>query len=79
MKNIKRILSILVVIILAGMYVASFIFAFIDTPNALECLKISVGLTILVPVLIWIYLAMFRFIKQRRQENKDASNGKDAQ
>ncbi len=75
MKNIKRILSVLVVILLAGMYIASFIFALIDSPDAFECLKISIGLTILIPVLLWIYLAMFRFIKQRRQENKDASQG----
>ena len=75
MKNIKRILSVLVVILLAGMYIASFIFALIDSPDAFECLKISIGLTILIPVLLWIYLAMFRYIKQRRQENKDASQG----
>lgn len=75
MKNIKRILSVLVVILLAGMYIVSFIFALIDSPDAFECLKISIGLTILIPVLLWIYLAMFRFIKQRRQENKDASQG----
>lgn len=77
MKNIKRILSILVVLILAGMYLATFIFAMIDSPDAFECLKISVGLTIIIPVLLWIYLSMFRFIKKRRQANEDASNGKD--
>lgn len=77
MKNIKRILSILVVLILAGMYLATFIFAMIDSPDAFECLKISVGLTIIVPVLLWIYLSMFRFIKKRRQANEDASNGKE--
>ena len=77
MKNIKRILSILVVLVLAGMYLATFIFAMIDSPDAFECLKISVGLTIIVPVLLWIYLSMFRFIKKRRQANEDASNGKE--
>lgn len=77
MKNIKRILSILVVLILAGMYLATFIFAMIDSPDAFECLKISVGLTIIIPVLLWIYLSMFRFIKKRRQANEDASNGKE--
>ena len=77
MKNIKRILSILVVLILAGMYLATFIFAMIDSPDAFECLKISVGLTIIVPVLLWIYLSMFRFIKKRRQANEDASKGKE--
>lgn len=77
MKNIKRILSILVVLILAGMYLATFIFAMIDSPDAFECLKISIGLTIIIPVLLWIYLSMFRFIKKRRQANEDASNGKE--
>ena len=74
MKNTKRILSILAVILLIGMYLATLIFALIDSPTAFECLKISIGLTILVPVLLWIYLAMFRYIEQRRQSNEDTSN-----
>ena len=75
MKNTKRILSILGVILLVGMYLATLIFALIDSPVAFECLKVSIGLTILIPVLLWIYLAMFRYIEQRRQANEDASNG----
>lgn len=77
MKKTKRILSILGVALLVGLYAATFIFALIDSPAAFECLKVSVGLTILVPIVLWIYLAMFRFIERRRQANEDASAGKD--
>ncbi len=77
MKNKKQILAILGIILLVGMYLATLIFALIDSPAAFECLKISVGLTILVPVLLWIYLAMFRFIEQRKQANEDVSNGEN--
>lgn len=73
MKNTKRILAIFGVVLLAALYLASLIFALIDSPWALECLKVSVGLTILIPVLLWVYLAMFRYIKERRDANRDAS------
>lgn len=72
MKRTKQIAAILGVILLAGMYLATFIFAIIDNPNTMELLKISVGLTILVPVLLWIYIAMFRYIERRKNPESDA-------
>ena len=73
MKNTKRILAILGVVLLAGMYLLTLVFALIDSPWALDCLKISFGLTILIPVLLWVYLAMFRLVSQKRQDNLDAA------
>lgn len=73
MKNTKRILAVFGVVLLAALYLATLIFALIDSPWAFECLKVSIGLTILIPVLLWIYLAMFRYIKERRDANSDAS------
>lgn len=74
MKNTKRICAILGVILLAAMYLMTLVFALIDSPWAIGCLKISIGLTILVPVLLWVYLAMFRYMKGKKQENQDAAS-----
>lgn len=74
MKNTKRICAILGVILLVGMYVLTLVFALIDSPWAFECLKVSIGLTILIPVLLWVYLSIFRFIAQNREANRDASS-----
>lgn len=66
MKRTKQIAAMLGVVLLAGMYLATLIFALIDNPHTMDLLKISVGLTILVPVLLWIYIAMYRYMKQRK-------------
>ncbi len=76
MKNMKRIFAIFGIIILIGLYAATLIFALLDSPQTYDCLKISIGLTILIPVLLWIYMAMFKFMEQRKNSNTDASNGK---
>lgn len=67
MKNAKRILAILGVILLVGMYAATLVFALIDSPWALDCLKVSIGLTIIIPILLWIYIAMFRYMDQQKK------------
>lgn len=77
MKNVKRILALLGIILLVSLYGASLIFALLDSPWAFDCLKVSIAFTIIIPILLWIYLTMFRFIKQRRNDNYEASLGKD--
>ena len=77
MKNTKRIFAVSGVAILIGMYLTTLILALTDNPQTFYLFKISIGLTILIPVLLWIYLAMYRYIEQRRHSNQDASNGND--
>ncbi|MCI8490570.1 MAG: hypothetical protein HFJ04_10110 [Lachnospiraceae bacterium] len=77
MKNTKRILAAAGIILLVGMYAATIVFACIDSPHTYNSLKISIGLTILIPVLLWIYTAMYHYIKQRRDANQNVSNGKN--
>lgn len=74
MKNIKRIVAAAGVALLAGIYLCTLVFALLDSPWAFQCLKISIGFTILIPVLLWIYLSMFRYMENRRKENQSASS-----
>ncbi len=77
MKHTKRIIALAGVAVLICLYLATLVLALTDSPQTFRLFKISVGLTILVPVLLWIYLAMYRYMEQRRQSNQDASNGSD--
>lgn len=77
MKNCKRILAILGIIILVGLYLATLIFALIDHPVAFECMKISIGFTILVPVLLWIYIAMYKYLEQRKNPDTEHSDSNE--
>lgn len=72
MKKTKRILALLGVILLVSMYLATLVFALIDHPRALDCLKASFGLTIFIPVLLWIHLAIFRYMEQKKSSDEQA-------
>lgn len=77
MKNMKRIFALIGVVILAGMYLATLVFALIDSPWAFDCLKTSIGFTILIPILLWVYIAMFHYIEQNRKANQNSSSEED--
>ena len=79
MKNTKRIFAFAGVVILVGMYLITLFLALTDNPKTFTLFKISVGFTSLIPVLLWIYLAMYRYMEQRRQSNQDASDGTGSQ
>lgn len=68
----KRTLAILGVILLLGMYLATFVFALIDHPNSSGWLMGSVYCTIVVPVLLYGYTLIYRHLK-----NKNKSSDKE--
>ncbi|MCR5272367.1 MAG: hypothetical protein K6E13_05220 [Lachnospiraceae bacterium] len=68
MKKIKRILAVIGIIILLGLYLSTLIFALIGSERALDYLKVSVYATIVVPVLIWAYMFVYKLMKG--DENK---------
>lgn len=72
MKHFKRFFAIAGVILLLGMYGASLVLALMDSPQAFQWLQASIVATVIIPILLWIYIAMFKFIEQRRNENLDA-------
>lgn len=63
MKKAKRILAVIGIIILAGLYVSTLIFAIIGSEDAMDWFKASVYSTIVLPVLIWAYGLVYRLLK----------------
>lgn len=68
MKTIKRILAILGIVLLAGMYVLTLVLALTDDPNTMNAFRASVYCTVLVPVLIWAYTFIYRLLKNDKKE-----------
>ena len=60
----KRILAILGVILLAGLYVSTLIFAFIGSELAFTLLKASILLTIIVPGLLYAMILVYNYLKK---------------
>lgn len=71
MEKVKRILSLLGVIVLIGLYAATLICALSAKENFMDLLMVSVYATVIVPVLLWVYTFIYRLVKKEdnRPEN----------
>lgn len=65
MKNLKRILAIIGIFFLMALYIATFIFALMDSPEAGGYFKASLFCTVAVPVLAYGYIIVYRALKGR--------------
>lgn len=74
MNKVKRILAVIGVIFLAGLYISTLVFALLDSPAAAGLLRASVAATILVPVLLYAYIMIARLLKDRRQDQNNHSD-----
>ena len=66
MKKTKRILAIIGIIILAGMYLSTLVFALMKHENASDMLMASIACTIIVPVFLDGYVLMYRVLNRNK-------------
>lgn len=62
MKKIKQVVAIIMCVLLVGMYVASFVAAIFAKPQAHGLFMASVGMTIMIPLLLYAYMIIYRVI-----------------
>ncbi len=70
-KKTKRVLALTGVALLAGLYLATLIFALIDSKWAYDMFRVCVVLTIVVPVLLYVYQMVYRLQKKDREDTDD--------
>ena len=63
MKNAKRILALIAAVLLFGMYLSTLILALIGSPHSIDLLWASVACTIVLPVLLYGYMLVFRLTR----------------
>lgn len=68
MNRLKRILALTGAVLLACMYIATLVFALIDSPAASGLFRASVAATILVPVLLYGYILIARLLGSRHTD-----------
>ncbi len=78
MKKAKRILALSGVVLLVAMYVATLVFALMDSPNSFMLFKASIYCTIVIPVIVYSGTLIFNNAA-RKKEWKIDSEEKDAQ
>lgn len=63
-QKTKRILALLAVVLIALLYLATFLLSFFQSEQAHELLTISLVATVVIPVLLYIYLWLFRLFRK---------------
>lgn len=69
----RRVLAIIGVILLLSMYIATFVFAVIDSPNSDGWLMASIYCTIVIPVLLYGYTLIYRYLKNKNNSITDSA------
>lgn len=69
MKKTKRILAIIGVILLIGLYLSTLFCALFAEENLMSLLMTSIYATFVIPVLIWVYTFVYKLIKKDRNNN----------
>lgn len=78
MKKAKRILALSGVVLLVAMYVATLVFALMDSPNSFVLFKASVYCTIVIPVIVYSGTLIFNNAGRKKDWKIDADEGEDA-
>ena len=74
MKNVKRVFAIILIVILLGMYITTFVMAFLDRSETMTMFKGCVAMTIFVPVVLYSYIILHRLAHKRSDTNGQASD-----
>lgn len=73
MKKTKRILALIGVIFLIGLYVCTLLCALFAKENLMSLLMASLYATFVIPVLLWIYTLVYKLTKKASDdENGDS-------
>lgn len=67
----KRIFSIIIAACLIGMYVLTLVFGLMQNPKTTDLLMASVAATILVPVVLYAYQRIYRFVRRGSDDNTE--------
>jgi heme/copper-type cytochrome/quinol oxidase subunit 2 len=65
LKTVKRILAILGLVIIIGLFAATLFLAIAGSPNTFHLFCLSLIALIVVPVLIWAYTFIYRLLAER--------------
>lgn len=64
----KKFFALAGVIILALLYVATLVASLMDSTASMDFFRASIAATIIIPVLLYIYMTVYKFQKKKREE-----------
>lgn len=63
-EKVKRILALCGALLLATLYLITLVLAFIDPTEAKNWLKAAVVCTVIIPVFLYAYILIYRYLKK---------------
>ena len=63
--KIKRIFAIIAVVLLVALYGSTIVFAMSDSPNAVYMFKASIFCTVIIPIILYSYILVYRIFGKR--------------
>lgn len=70
-QKLKRILALTAVVIILLLYAATFLLSLLPDDQAKDLLMVSLVATVVIPVLFYIYLWLFRLFKGDGKDQND--------
>ena len=71
--KIKRIFALIAVILLVALYGSTVVFALSDSPNATYLFKASIFCTVIIPVLLYSYVLVYRIFGHKKEDHPSDS------
>ena len=62
----KRILAIIAIVFLVGLYLSTFIFSLIGSELAFGMFKASLLMTFILPILLYAMIMVFKFLNKKK-------------
>lgn len=72
--KLKKFFAILAVVLLVGLYGSTLVFALSDSPNAAYLFKASIFCTVIIPVMLYGYLIIYRIFNRKNNDDKHESD-----
>lgn len=67
MKKLQRILALAGVVLLLALYASTLIFALSGSESSTGWFRASIAATIIVPVFLYAYMLIYRYLKNRNK------------
>lgn len=65
-SSLKRFAAILAIVLLAGMYIVTFVLAVLGDERSTRLLRFCFGMTIFVPIFLWVVIWCVGFLRHKK-------------
>ncbi|MBO4873233.1 MAG: hypothetical protein J5496_07445 [Lachnospiraceae bacterium] len=79
MKKFQRIGAVIVIILLLSMYLICFIAAVSGSESLQPLFKITLGMTVALPVLLYVFILFLRLASKNKVEIRENENSRDGE